>query len=223
MDSEKNKIPHLSSEDKATNSENAPNIEKPAAVQKESEETKDISFEQSEEDQNAIEKIAEQNGMLLESMKLILSKLDDNNEKGQLIKDLFAKIKDYEQDFVFNNILRRMYLDLIRLYNRVDIMCSDKITEEVDVNQSVKKVQSIRKELLHILEQNGVEVRDVTDLEYNDKICEAIEVRAVEEPDSDMKNVKMLQPAFLYSDRLLKPAKVIIGKYENLKKGKENE
>ncbi len=170
--------------------------------------------------QNGILQSGDKMTALLEQNELILSKLDDiyksledSTEKGRLIESLFRKNKEYEEDFFFNKIIKRLFLDVIKVFERVDRIYLGELDAYHQETETSKKFLSLRREMLQLLRRNDIELKDTTGAAFDESICEAIDIKAVDTPEDDMKIVEVISPAFYYLNKLLKPAMVVVGKY----------
>jgi molecular chaperone GrpE len=62
------------------------------------------------------------------------------------------------------------------------------------------------------LEDNEVQIIDTRDRMFDPKIDEAFMTEPTEDPDLDNKILEELEPGYMYKDKLIKPAKVKVGK-----------
>lgn len=220
MESEQDEIHNSTSED-ATSGNGVVNAEETVEVEKEPEGTRDSSSEQAENDLNVIGKIADQNETLLERTQLILDMVCDNNDKGQLISKLFAKTEKMDQDFVFNKILKRVFMDLIRLYDRVNGIRADLASDNEMSEQVLQYFESIRSEVLRALKRNDVCIDNQLHPRFDERYQEAIAIRSVETPDEDMNVLEIVQDGFNYQDKVFRAARVVVGKFEKKQKQEE--
>ncbi len=145
------------------------------------------------------------------SVAAVAANMEQSSKQGDLIKSLFAKVDSLERDTVFRDRIRPVLLDMIRLYDRVELMCGE-IAEPVADNEALSvRLNSIRSELSQILKRNGVEELDVLHRPFDESFSEAADKKRVNDPALHMKTVEVLRKAFLCHGRLLRPALVLVG------------
>src|SRR3954462_11308147 len=57
---------------------------------------------------------------LAELANLFRARIEDDASKGQLFEQLPRDLDRYREDFVFTNITRRIFTDMLQLFDRVD-------------------------------------------------------------------------------------------------------
>src|SRR4051794_16813691 len=56
---------------------------------------------------------------------LFQARIEEDIVKGQLFEQLHQDLARYRDDFVFTSITRRIFTDLLRLFDRVDVTLDD--------------------------------------------------------------------------------------------------
>jgi len=145
-----------------------------------------------------------------------------NVQKGELVRRLFDKLRDYEQDFIFNKILKRVFTDLIRLYDRVNGIRADLASDNEISEQVLQHLESIRAEVLRALKRNDIYLNDQTRPKFDERYQEAVAIRSVETTDEDMNVLEIVQDGFNYQDKVFRAARVVVGKFEKVDTGGAN-
>ena len=76
-----------------------------------------------------------------------------------------------------------------------------------------KGIEQIRNQLINTLEKNGLKKFSPIDETFDPALAQAVTMVDVEEKSRDHKVVEVLQPGYILSDRLIRPAMVKVGKY----------
>ena len=76
----------------------------------------------------------------------------------------------------------------------------------------VEGVRLVRAQLEHVLRGYGIERIDAAGVQFDPNIHEAIQVATVHDPEHHALVLEQLEPGYRFGDRLLRPAKVIVGR-----------
>jgi len=128
--------------------------------------------------------------------------------KRLAISKVVNRMEKLEADFLFKEFRKRLFLDLIMLYDRV-VRLSKDITDADDI---LEAFGSIATELLQILKHQGVQRVEALSPKFDASIQQALDV--VETPETSMDGTvsKILMDGFVYRDVLLRPQGVVIAR-----------
>lgn len=131
-------------------------------------------------------------------------------------KNREKEIELYKKDIIkFANI--NLIKDILPVFDGYDIAKSDlKQWEAVDTNWRVG-IEYLFLQLQNVLKNNGLEEFGIINEEYNPNLHEAVEVinLTVEEKEKSGKIIIVLQKGYKIGDKLLRPARVKIGNFED--------
>ena len=77
----------------------------------------------------------------------------------------------------------------------------------------------IANQLVDVLKGEGLAPIEALNKEFDPKVMEAVET--VESEDSDNIVLKVMQAGYMYKDRVLRPAMVVVSKKKNIEEKKE--
>jgi len=154
----------------------------------------------------------------------------DNKIKLELeIEKPEAQEEEYKDKFMrvladFENYKKRMEREKEELsfYLKGEILKSffpvlddlEQCMMHKDNQQSMNEgIELIRKKLETAFEQNGLRKIPSVGEKFDHNVHEAVMTRDVESPDLDDKVIEEIQSGYTLNDKLLRPAKVIVGKY----------
>jgi molecular chaperone GrpE len=86
-------------------------------------------------------------------------------------------------------------------------------TRSGDAPAIVAGVRMVRAQLEGVLERYGVERIDAVGEHFDPRIHEAVSMVAVHDPHTNRVVVEQIQPGYRLSDKLLRPAKVVVGRH----------
>ncbi|MFZ2049201.1 MAG: nucleotide exchange factor GrpE [Minisyncoccia bacterium] len=151
--------------------------------------------------------------------------------QGDTIKKLKDKLKDAESKAKENlDSWQRAQADFVNLRKRdedakvefIKFAKSDLISQLIPVLDSFnhalahghKEVEPIQNQLLKILKQNNLEELNPLGEIFNPSVCEAVSMRLSKDRNDDHKILEVLQKGYKLEDRVIRPAKVIVGEYK---------
>ncbi|GAB4179742.1 MAG: nucleotide exchange factor GrpE [Calditrichia bacterium] len=117
--------------------------------------------------------------------------------KGEIIKDFLPVIDDFKH--MLDNVQQ----------------------QHDDVNSILEGIQMIMKKFEQVLEKFGVKKIDSLDVEFDPEVHEALITQPVPEKEKDNRVIQVYQEGYKLNDKILRPSKVIVGKYEEA--GTDNE
>ncbi len=86
--------------------------------------------------------------------------------------------------------------------------------EHNDIKAVMDGIEMIFKKNLQLIEKFGVKQMESLDKEFDPEYHEALMVQPVAEKEKDNKVIQVYQEGYMLNDRVVRPAKVIVGKYE---------
>jgi molecular chaperone GrpE len=146
---------------------------------------------------------------------LLEAKVLEDEQRREWVARMTAELEEYRQDFIFKYVTGRVFRDLIQLYDTVDSTLQATAAGTASVEAVGNRLNSVRKQLLHTLSRQDVEiVHAAAGTPFDEAEQEAIDVRPVPRAEDDGTVVEMARPGFRYQGRLLRPASVIVGRYQ---------
>ena len=148
-----------------------------------------------------------------ELTQLFKEKIDRDEAKRELIKTVTTKLQQYEKDFIFEKFQKRVFLDIVQLFDRTeDVRKYATLPESEDFNVSL---ESFRTEILQILGRQGVRLIENASKRFNTDFQEAIGRKPTSNPEDDDVIIEVTKRGFMYQETvLLRPEMVVVEKYE---------
>lgn len=144
---------------------------------------------------------------------LFQAKIQEDETKGRLFERLYLELSQLRDDFVFDKILRCCYLDMIKLYDRIQGVAARLAVEESAAPWR-STVESFAKEILQILKRQEVTPVTAEDGRFDERIHEAAETEPTSVAEEDLLVSEVIARGFLYrGQRLLRPERVKIKKF----------
>lgn len=161
---------------------------------------------------------------------------EDNNEDSQVnsqISELEEKIKNLEHDLAlsradFYNYRQRVNKERLELrkHAQEDLITSilpvlDNLDRALDAANSedtksiITGVDMVRRQFLSILENFGVSIIKTIGEDFKPELHDAAATQNVEDPEQNGKIINELLKGYKTKNKILRPAKVIVGKLEN--------
>lgn len=142
--------------------------------------------------------------VLLEIRDLIEKRLSYDNAKEQAFDRLYADLDATRRNAAFTSN-RPLYIDLILLYDRIDVACKQAKEQTYDF------ATSLRDELTEILlRQNIHRIQDSGHI-FNPRLQRAISTEEVVSPAEDCTVVRVVREGFACGEDILRPQEVVVG------------
>ena len=151
--------------------------------------------------------------------QLFEDKIREDAARGELFEKLYRDLANYRDDFLFNHVIRRVLIDLIRLFDRVDELVKEGATEQIKEQDRLAHIASFRTEILQALRRQDVNLIEDGPAVFDENVQEAIDTAA--RGEDDQKIVALVRRGFRYRGRVLRPECVIIGRF-NADREEEN-
>lgn len=132
-------------------------------------------------------------------------KADYINSRKQDDEDNKRKIKYAEADLL---------AELAPVLDSFEMAFSNKETLAKLPEEWKKGIEQIHTQFFNILSEHKVEIIDPVGKEFDPRDSEAIGMVAVSTPEEDNIVISVLQKGYMVHDKLIRPAKVRVGKYE---------
>lgn len=161
--------------------------------------------------------IADANKKLSKLIQLFEEKIAEDETKGKLFERLHDELSRYKEDFVFDKILRRLFLDLIRLFDRISAVKEHFSLSECASKDVLDNLESFCKEIVQILKNQEVTLIEKEVEKFNEKFQEARETEPTDKPEEDLDTADVIKKGFIYRGRrLLRPEIVKVKKYKEV-------
>ena len=133
-------------------------------------------------------------------------KIAHDDVKRLAVSKVVDRMEKLESDFLFKEFRKRLFLDLIMLYDRA-VRLSKDVT---DADNMLKALGSIAAELLQILKHQGVQRVEVSSPKFDPSIQQVLNVVETSETSMEGTVDKILMEGFIYRGVLLRPQGVVI-------------
>ncbi|MCD6596009.1 nucleotide exchange factor GrpE [bacterium] len=158
----------------------------------------------------------------------IIAELQSENEslKDRLLRKTaeFENFRKRQERILFtmieqerNNIIGRL-LDVATDVERA----MREVEDEKDPEAIYNGIKLVSKRIRELLKLEGVESNDPTGKKFDPLEHDAIAVQPVDSPDEDGIVIQSIQPSYIRQGKLVSPARVIVGKYDEPNESKEN-
>lgn len=134
-------------------------------------------------------------------LHLLEERLNRDNTKEKAFNRLYEELDAVKYNKAFQKI-EPLYLDLILLYDRINLLKSENNT-----------LDTILEELLEILSKQNVEIIDIENDIFDLSLQKAVETQIVEEEEYDSRVIRVVRDGFMCEDKILRVQEVVIGKY----------
>ncbi len=150
----------------------------------------------------------------LASLKMVVEKrLNYDRAKEKAFDHLYQELEYFKRDAAYQE-QRPMLIDLILLYDRMEVIYQD-VRSASNVPPSVADLlQTLSDELLEILYRREVEMITSTSTVFDPRWQRAIGAEHTNIPSEDNKVVQVVRRGFRYRQTILRPEEVIIRKYQ---------
>lgn len=147
--------------------------------------------------------------------QLFETKILEAERQQHWAAQLTSELAEYRSDFVFKNILSRVFRDLIQLHDALSQALDPATLDGMTREELLARLRHLQKQLLRTFDRQGLEQISSDALtRFNEAEQEAIDVQPVDHPEKDGIVVESTRCGFRYGPRLLRPESVIIGRYE---------
>ena len=171
----------------------------------------DIAMEDTEESgTNTIKK-------LREKLKKCVEEKQEYLDGWQRSKADFVNARKKEEELRSGLVAfakEGLILDLLTTIDNFDMAFANKdVWESVDKNWRIG-IEHIHSQLLKTLEEHGLKQFEPAGDEFNPTCHDSIETVVVDEEKNDHKVVEVVQKGYTLGDKVIRPAKVKVGKFE---------
>jgi molecular chaperone GrpE len=156
-------------------------------------------------------------GRLTELAELFRARIEEDAVKGELFAQLHRDLARYRDDFIFTSITRRLFSDLLRLFDRIEATLEKGALATLSQEDLVAHLQSFRNETVECLRRQEVNMIETPVGIFDETWQEAVEARPVEKVEDDQRVLGVVRHGFTYRDRVLRPTGVIVGQYQKPK------
>lgn len=137
------------------------------------------------------------------------ARADYDNLEKQIIKEKANLIKNVNAGLILSLLPILDNFEMAQAH-KPDVSSCEADDQKL-INQWVEGVQSIYKQLFDIFKQAGLKKIEVLGKSFDPNTMEAVEKRKVDKKKDD-EVVEEVLAGYLYNDRLLRPARVIVNK-----------
>lgn len=168
----------------------------------------------------------EKKGEEKENNEQLLKKIDqlkkENEELRYLVKRIAADFDNYkkrmeiEKEEMIKLSSKKIIMKLLPILDNFELALKNTENHE----SFVKGVELIYSMLLSSLEEEGL--KSFLPQEFDPNYCEVILIKEVNKKEMDNKVLEVIQKGYALNKNIIRPAKVIIGKYKSEKNEEKN-
>ncbi len=140
---------------------------------------------------------------------IVENKLSQNIIREKAFESLYTELDAFKRDKPFEDH-RSLYIDLILLYDRIELN-NEKCSE---FNQDI--LQSLKEELRELLQRRDITLITNCEINFDPSYQRAISVQKVDSLDLDGKVLYIMREGFEYNGKVLRPQEVVVGRYQNI-------
>jgi molecular chaperone GrpE len=141
--------------------------------------------------------------------------IDAERHQQQWVTQLMSELAGYRDDFVFRNVLSRIFRDLIQWHDALSQALDPAMLDGMTREDLLARLRHLHKQLLRTLDRQGLErISSDALTRFREAEQEAIDVRPADQPGHDGIVIESTRCGFRYGPRILRPESVIIGRYE---------
>ena len=157
--------------------------------------------------------IAERLEELKEGLSYLNQQFDDrlsrDEAKEQAFDYLYQELETVKQDSSLERF-KPLYLDLILLFDRLDRVCKEEITDDGELRSFLL---TLREELLEVLYRQGIEIVNTDGNGFDPTNQRAIATETTTEREENNTLASVVRRGFRYQNRLLRPEEVVVNKF----------
>jgi molecular chaperone GrpE (heat shock protein) len=143
------------------------------------------------------------------------AKVSEDERERQWVTQLTSQLAQYRDDFVYKNVISKVFRDLIQLYDTVDETLEPAVLKGISTEDLVARLQNLRQKILRAFDRQGAEpLTSEPRKRFDESRQEAIDVRPVDRSEDNDIVLESVRCGFLYGTRLIRPESVIVGRYE---------
>jgi molecular chaperone GrpE (heat shock protein) len=147
--------------------------------------------------------------------ELYLEKISNDELKNKQFEIMVEELQRYKDNFVFETVQKRIYLDLIGVYDRVEEVLKLS-SADLSKDDIIQYLSSFKKQIIQLLNNQGVELISPKDSRFDPRLQQAVDVVKTEKAEEDQLIEIVLANGFIYDGKkILRPQKVIVKKYSN--------
>ena len=137
----------------------------------------------------------------------------DRGTMARALRDLEAAKARVERDAkrAQDEMRQKLVLELLPALDNLDRTIAV-AQQQQDAPTVVEGVRLVRRQIVGILEGYGVRRLEARGQPFDPAVHEAVTMVAVQDPRHDRLVVDQLEPGYTMGDRLLRPAKVVVGR-----------
>ncbi len=147
-------------------------------------------------------------GKLKEYIAAYKKKMAENDEfRARLQKDVDGRVEGRIAEFA-----RAIMPTLDHLE-----MAKDAARKSKDVDKLMEGIDMIQSEFMRIFDGFGMKEVDCLGKEFDPAVAEAVHMADMNDKEKDGKVIEIVQPGYLLNEKLVRPAKVIVGRFKEEK------
>jgi molecular chaperone GrpE (heat shock protein) len=154
-------------------------------------------------------------GQLSKIKEIYQEKISNDELKNKQFEIMVDELQRYKNNFVFETVQKRIYLELIGINDRLEELLKI-INGDLPKKEIVEHLTSFQKQLMQILINQGVDQIYTDSDRFDPKNQEAVDVVKTEKPEEDQLINEVVAKGFIYDNKkILRPEKVVVKMYSN--------
>lgn len=159
--------------------------------------------------------ISEVDSKLSQFEKMLAGKIATDETKGKLFERLYVELERYRQDFLFDKILRKLFLDLVGLFDRIDDVKGHFSSSGFESEDVISNLNSFCNEIVQILKNQEVFLIKKDVERFDETFQEAMDVEYTDRVEEDLRIARVIKRGFRFREhRVLRPEIVTVKRYK---------
>jgi molecular chaperone GrpE (heat shock protein) len=147
--------------------------------------------------------------------ELYVEKISKDEFQNKQFEILVDELQRYKTNFIFETTQKRVFLDLIGVYDHLEEVLKLNFSD-MPKEDYVQHLSSFRKQIVQVLNNQGVELIESKGSRFDPKYQESVGVVSTEQQEEDQWIDLVSSQGFIFDKKkILRPQKVIVKKYSN--------
>lgn len=167
----------------------------------------------------------------IKEMRQTIEKLEDAESRAvghEMFTALHEELRKHQDDQIFDSFQRPLLMELVTIYDAIEQLtrqvgqvaeAAASLAEAGSLNEAglqhlPTNLENLGAEILEVFSRYEVERVDVDSHKLDKRLQRAVRVNPTEDAEKDQVVIEQLRPAFVRGTRVLRPANVVILRYE---------
>ncbi len=157
-----------------------------------------------------------------ENIEAIISKMKELEEQNLRIRAEFANFKrrvEREQGELADYIKSKIFQKLLPILDDFKMMIEKSSTEH-DETSILEGAKMIYEKFSQVLEKEGLKKIEALGEKFDPQLHDALMMQPIEDKEKHERIVEVYQDGYQLHDKLIRPSKVVVGKYDSTEEKK---